>query len=253
MTSKKGTLWKTSWNRARGTPEPAPVAKMRFFTDFEKIPTYNCIYETPGNLTLLGATLPFWVAMVGIGNGGQRMESVEVINNFNVSSAIPTISGAGNFDSGGFTASLTAVGSSYVAAAVCIIKDVVPGVSFSVRGILDNQVSSYDVRAAPFSPPANPLSLIPGTASGGLHGFAGGPFEPTLAEVNQWFLDLKATGQIQDIPGKTSHRYSAASVVGVPVLLPNLGSAGAAQDMDLITLLGNPNPQNVETLVRFSY
>lgn len=251
MTSKKGSLWKSSWNRGRGTPIPNPIGKMAFFENFQS-GANNATYTTSVNSTL-GLALPYWFAVVGIGSA---VHSVLVNNGFTISPAsdvgvvsVDTVVAPGAVAD----AELVVAGDLYVSAAVAVVDDAGGGIP-RVRVYFEDQVISTGVGLGAFAPPANPILFLPGQLPGGLHGFGGGPGIPTGVEIHTWFKQLKALLAIQPIPGKTTHLYSAdAAYPAIPATLTNLGTAGAGQDMTLTTLSGTPAPQNNKLTIRFAY
>jgi hypothetical protein len=251
MTSKKGSLWKSSWNRGRGTPIPDFVGQMAFFENFQS-GANNAVYTTSVNSTL-GLALPYWFAAVGIGSAPH---TVLVNNGFTISPAsdvnavyvdVTVAPGATG------TAGLAVAGDQYVSAVVVVVDDAGGGVP-RARIYFEDQVVVTAVGAGAYSSPASPLLFSPYLLPGGLHGFGGGPGIPTGVEIHTWFKQLRTLLLIPPIPGKTTHLYSAGvAYPAVPATLTNLGTAGAAQDMTLSTLFGAPTPQNNLVYVRFAY
>lgn len=253
MTAKKGMLWKTPWNRGRGTPIPNPLNKMWFFSAFEQDLSNIVRYETAADLTILGASLPFWYAVVGINPGNQYVDSANILQTPYARSDSSRVYANGGSGGVGYTIELPVPSTLFLGALFVIVKEV--GTDFGVRSILNDQAADWVTAASPFPPgPPSPLVLYPGVAAGGLHGFAGGAGEPTLDQVHQWFADLKDTGVIPAIAGMTSHRYTAANTPGtVPAVLTNLGSEGAGQNMDLTVVSGAPVPVNQQLSVRYNW
>ena len=256
MTSKKGSLWKTSWNRGRGTPAPPKSGDMSFFLNFaEKDVVGSAVYLGSVPATL-AAGLPCWFGIVGIGpepnkgfSAGPGFDNALPYSTIN---SLLSTAGVGGLPllGAGEAAPATAP-FSYVCPALYIVRPVDAG--FSVRMILSKGLAtSYDVSEDAFTPASFPVRFAPNT--GGLHGLAGGPFDLTQAEIDYWFDELKSTLIIPPIPGKTSNLYSADSVVGtVPAVLPNLGSAGAAQNLDYTVISGAPSPTNELLPAYFTY
>lgn len=255
MTRNSGTVWKTSWNRKRGTPEVDEV-DMAFFREFTTGSGDNvnrCQYETD-ETSKLGSSATFWFAMVGY----RSNQVANAIPAFSVA-AFTGIAGLGpaSVDASGevsgtsFDVSLDVNADNFVSACVVVVTPADAGARFTVY--LDDQVYGYGTVETFESADSN-LIMNAQSLPGALHGLCGGQgFTPTNAEVKQWFWDLKTNLSIQDIPGKTTHRYSAAEVYPlVPAVLPNLGTE-PGQDMGLVSLSGTPAPTNVILPVRFPY
>lgn len=247
----KGMVWKTAWNRKRGTPEVAPV-NMAFFREFltgAGDAVNRAIYETAG-VSALGSTSTFWFGAVGVYAGFIRaLPTFEVQTTSVVDLVTAVVSLIGSVSE----TDLPVNGADFICAVlVSVTPDDAGGCRVAVR--VDDQVTAFGSAVA-FSAVTDPILFSPGGLPGALHGFCGGQgTTPTQLEVRQWFRDLKTNLAIQEIPGKTTHRYSAASAFPlVPTPLPNLGSAGAAQDLTLTTLSGTPVPTNVLLPVRFPY
>lgn len=258
MTFKKGTLWKTSWNRGRGTPPTSIVGQMAFFSDFQNVDlTNNARYFTAAPPSL-GSAPPFWYAVVGMGGtvagGGGSFSTLPAYDG--------TVSGDGSTGlleaegqvmsaSGDYLLSLANQGSDTVSAVLVIAQLVASAIQ--VRVFFADQMYQYIADAGPFSPPSLALSLHPSGPLGRIHGACGGDVVPTDDEVAQWFADLKANLEITAIPGKTTHLYSAASVFpAVPVTLPNDQNQGT-DDMTYTILSGAPTPANTLINVRFPW
>lgn len=247
-------IWKTPWNRARGTPDVDPSGNMPFFNTFDDGDGNRWEYRSAA-VSTLGAALPFWYGLVGIGIGG----------NF----------GAGGFGGGGWNAAVSgnltqvtytaAVNPTFTLAditdsmtvpdisfveAVIVVVTVLDG-GYRVRAYFQNQQYLVFDSVAAYVPGAPTLQFqLP--FQGALHGAAGGAFDLTSDEMSQWFLDLKSNLAIQAIPGKTSHLYSASSVFPlVPAVLPN---GAGVQTLDL-TAVGAPVsvPANTMVPVKFNY
>jgi hypothetical protein len=248
MTSKKGSLWKTSWNRGRGTP-PAPiVGNMAFFQDFNAGANLSH-YATVVNTTL-GLALPYWFAAVGINRGSQF--ALESGFNITVSSDTDRIDAQASVPGALAAASLGVSGDSYVSAAIAIVTDAGGGVP-RLRVRFEDQQVVTSVGPVPYGPPPSLLQLFPLGLPGGLHGLCGGPGTPTDFEIKTWFKQLKNLLTIPPIPGKTTHLYSAGAVFpAVPAVLTNLGT-DATQNMNLVITLGAPTPANNLIPVRFAY
>jgi hypothetical protein len=253
MTSKKGSLWKTSWNRGRGTPIPEPVGKMAFFQNF-KDGVDSTFYKTTPDSTL-GLALPFWFGIVGIRTGDQKVTGPDTLDNLRPFSDTDIINATGTVNGVAsvlYDVSLPVAGDDYVCAALVRVTEDADGTTFTVRVRLCDQVEARFQGDSITVPPSFPLVLNPNELPGALHGFCGGPGLLTDAEVRTWFRQLRSMLAIQKIPGKTTHLYSAAAVYPlVPATLTNLGS-DATQDMALSTT-GTPAPVNVEIPVRFAY
>lgn len=255
MTSKKGSLWKTSWNRGRGTPLPDPVGQMAFFQAFRGPDALdNAFYGTAPTVSSLGTELPFWYASVGIRTSG-NLQSVNAPSAFETkpSSDVGYVAATGDVSGVGTNLLLGVPGDDFVSATlITVIKT--GATSFRARQFLDDQVYQV-IDGDPFTPATLGLSFAPNRSPGGLHGFAGGQgFTPTDAEIHEWFRALKANLQIKEIIGKTTHRYSAADAYPlVPATLTNLGTAGAAQNLAYTVVGGAPVPANNLISVRFPY
>jgi hypothetical protein len=255
MTAKKGSLWKTSWNRGRGTPAPPKLGNMSFFTDFAEDGVLGSAAYIGSAPSTLADGLPFWFAVVGIdtdttksctaspGFGPVRATSSETAL---ASSALI----GGELVLVGADAPVAAP-SPYVCPVLYLVRPV--GSGFSIRTIVSKGlISEYTVSTDVFTPATFPVSIAP--SIGGIHGLAGGPFALTPDEITAWFDTLKSTLKIPEIPGKTTNLYSAESVAGtVPAVLPNLGSAGAAQDLDYTVLSGAPPSTNQLLSAYFTY
>lgn len=254
MTAKKGSLWKTSWNRARGSA-PQGTVDMAFFRNFRLDALNSAFYETAVPATI-GAALPFWFGIVGVRSvaGDQHVTAAPSIEHVIPSSETDSVAVSG-FIGGAPSAfinlGLAVLGDDYVCAALVRVTQDPTGTGFTVRTRLLDQVEAI-VQGDNYLTPTFPLSLAPSVLPGALHGFCGGPGLLTNAEVRQWFKDLKANLAIQPIPGKTTHLYSAAAVYPtVPSPMANLGT-DATQDVSLTTV-GAPTPENVLIPVRFAY
>lgn len=252
MTAKKGSLWKTSWKRS-GVSPPAPIlGDMLFFQDFA-LGADIARYSTSPNPSSLGLTLPYWFAQVGL-RSGHASNNIPGYTNFSANSDTDEVNAGALIGFGPAGLTLSVPGDDNLSAAIVVVRPYVtpgpPATFYQVLVVLDDQVSQTFTRLVPYTPPTDPLSIQPGQLPGAIHGLAGGPYDLTPDEIHQWFTDLKANLAIQPIPGKTSHLYSAASVVGVPAVLPNGGSAGAAQDMNLSVTGAPPAPQNSPIPVR---
>lgn len=247
MTAKRGTSWKTSWNRKRGTPEVTPV-NMAFFRTFSSTITPEAVYQTTGDSTL-GATATFWFASVGV-HFNQFARASPALG-VQPTSALDNVAAVGFVSGTGFLAELPVSGDDFVCATLVTVTAVGAGARFAVH--VDDQVSTFGT-VATFTPATLELILDAASLPGAFHGFAGGEgVNPSLVEIRQWFKDLKRNLAIQEIPGKTTHLYSAAAVYPlVPGTLTNLGS-DATQDLTLTTLSGTPSPTNVLLPVRFPY
>lgn len=254
MTFKKGTLWKTSWNRGRGTPPTSIVGQMAFFSDFQTddLSIYS-EYRTaapPG----LGAVSPYWFAAVGTGGFGGFFGSFPAYTatvRGNNTTGLVDVDGRVISSAGDYMASLLNQGPDSVSAVLVTVQVVATDVQVQVY--FADQIYQFIADAGSFSPPSVPLLLYPGGSTGRIHGACGGDVMPTADEVAQWFADLKANLEITAIPGKTTHLYSAASVFpAVPVTLPNDQNPGT-DDMTYTVTSGVPTPANTLINVRFPW
>lgn len=255
MTSKKGSLWKTSWNRGRGAPPSPIVGNMAFFQNFRSAVVNNAFYTT-GVLSTLGAALPFWFGVVGIRPlGDQKFSAPNTLDSIRPTSDTDLVNINGTVNgliSVTFDLSVAAPGNDNVCAALVQVTKDPSGTTFTVRVRLCDQVEQVVHGDAASVPPAFPLTMSPNALPGAFHGLCGGPGVLTADEMKTWFKQLKATLVIPGIPGKTTHRYSAGVVFPlVPALLANLGT-DATQNMTLTTV-GAPAPANVLIPVRFPY
>jgi hypothetical protein len=246
MTSKKGSLWKTSWNRGRGTPIPDTIGDMAFFQDFNF--GVNLASYATGVNSSLGLSLPFWFAAVGIRAGGQQVQfsGANRINPLSDADLVKVSATVGTT----VDVELAVAGDDFVSASIVVAEATTLG--YSIKVYFEDQVLQIQQEVLPYFPGAALLRFLPSSLPGALHGFAGGPGVPTPAERHAWFQQLRALLTIQPIPGKTTHLYSAGAVYPtVPALLTNLGT-DATQDLTLVTF-GAPTPANVLIPVRFAY
>jgi hypothetical protein len=253
MTAKKGGLWKTAWNRGRGTGIPDPLGPMAFFQDFAS-PGNTARYSTLGPSTL-ATSLPFWYAAVGMRYGPTQgpVSANPAFFQIKPGSVTDLVSAIGNLSGADtYVLPLAVPGDDFISASLVVVE--ASGLLFRFRVHLDDQVSQRFDSTGPFVPATFPISISPGPLPGAFHGFAGGSVVPTIAEIKQWFTTLKTSLKIPEIPGKTTHRYSVASIppATVPPILPNIGSAGFAQDMTL-SVVGAPTPANVLIPTRFAW
>jgi hypothetical protein len=223
---------------------------MAYFQDFLSPPdvaTYSTVVPST-----LGISLPFWFAVVGI-RQGSPIANVSASPSFGAiaaSTAGQVIADVVVGTANGIP-SLAVIGDDFVSAVIVVARS--SGLTYIINVRLDDQTSVFDPAVGLFPPVTGPLILNPRTLPGAIHGFAGGSSEPTNAEIKAWFTTLKVTLKIPPIPGKTTHLYSADSVFpAVPGFLPNLGSAGPAQDMTLV-VVGAPTPANVLIPTRFPW
>lgn len=257
MTRRTGTLWKTSWNRRRGTPIPDPV-DMPYFILFDNGDGNIAQYRSPVD-SLLGETLPFWFGVVGLGLGGGFRAGGASSSGWagtvfgSPGSPDSTIGGASSVAPGtGESLSMTVPGTVGYAEAVLVVVEE-DGSGFRVRTYFNAQEYIVVYSTDPYTPPAPgvPLILDPGEA-GALHGGCGGDGLLTTAEMSEWFAALKRNASMPSIPGKTTHFYSAADVFpSVPNPLPSAGTE--AQDLELLVIEGQPAPQNIMLPTRFNW
>jgi len=247
MTAKKGSLWKTSWNRGRGSAPPNILGQMAFFQNFTS-GSDIAQYRTSVNSTL-GLTLPFWFASVGINPSAQQAASPAFQTSPSSDLDIVSISADALLTGSGL--SLDVVGDQFVSAGLSVVTAL--DSTFVVRTHFLDQMMGSATGTGPYSPNAGLLHLTSALLPGGFHGFCGGPGAPTLAKIHAWFKALKSNLAIQPIAGMTSHLYSAKQAYPtVPATLLNLGT-DATQNMSLVTVSGTPAPQNNLLDVRFAY
>ncbi len=253
MTFKKGTLWKTSWNRGRGGPPSSVAGQMAFFTGFASEDNAdNSAYFTAG-LPTLGSSSPYWFAVVGTGAatgssffGSLPRYSAEVSS---FTTGVCKAEGQILSAAGDYLASLLNQGDGSVSAVLVTVQGTT---DVQVQVCFADQVFQYIADAGTFAAPNVQLSMYP-FSGGGLHGACGGNVLPTDAEISQWFADLKSNLAIGGVPGKTTHLYSAASVFpAVPATLLNSQNPGT-DNLDYTVLSGAPTPANVLLNVRFPW
>ncbi len=253
MTAKKGTLWKTSWNRGRGTPNPDSVGNMAFFINF--FGDFGVARYQSAALSTLGTSLPFWFAAVGSGVGGTfRAGSISAgwdatvdgdVSPFEASFIAKVAPTFGNIHD-----EMIVPGATFVEAVIVEVS--AHGTGYRVRAFFENQQYQVVYSDAAYVPMSGsvPIQLFP-AESGAFHGGCGGNSALTGDEMRQWFLDLKSNLEIQPIPGKTTHLFTATSVFPlVPATLPN---GAGAQNLDYTVVSDQPVPTNVLVPVRFNW
>ena len=256
MTTRRGMLWKTPWKRDRNKAPLPPGGEMAFFQNFDS-GANSSAYKSVGN-TMLGQSLPFWFGAVsaqqntltnffgavpgaGFGFSAGLLGGTAGLVSGNAEAAPSLVSN-------GQLAVRPAAGTIAVVAILAIVEQAGAGYRLTTYFCRLGQPIKQTV--TPYAPPGA-TQLVLSASTGLIHGAAGGAGVPTAAQVQSWFQQLKLNREVGEIPGLTSHLYSATSVYPlVPAVLPN-GAGG--QNMDYTVIAGAPTPTNVLLAVSFPW
>jgi hypothetical protein len=253
MTSKKGSLWKTSWGRRSALGYQQLAGEMWFFDLLnESDGAYYRYVSAAPNPFVFANPVPFWWGAVFKGaNTGAMKFACDGVNNgvdgvytsLAATDSAPARAFLANVVSSGLpNASFTSVELNYllgqVVAVLFTAVDLGDG-NVRIHGYCDRlylgyvDVLGYIAQTGVFS-----LYQTGDFVGSNVHGFVGGTGTPTEAQIDQWFADTKANFEIAEIAGMTTDRFSATSVQPlVPAVLPN--QVGGGQDLDL-TAFGAP-------------
>lgn len=268
MTRLRGMLWKTPWKRNRPEVASVPVP-MWFFSRFGRtggiFPSSE--YQTPASSPAPGDGLPpFWIGMIGafdLALARQTIvpgQNVFVRRGWVMRDFMSSIVGSVNALEARGQAGTTSIVQSFVPQigadirAIVSLMTVEPDganvkTSLYVDGVLfAQQVGAYT--ASPFQVVMSGEEVETSSPQPYIHGWAGGNALPTLAEIQQWFLDSRYNLEIAAIPGKTSDRFSATSVApAAPAALPNLAGG---QVMNYVVNVP-PDPVALNTLLNVTF
>lgn len=256
MTAKRGSLWKTSWNRSRGHGDP-PQFNMNFLVGFNDAMGNEGAYQS-ALAAALGAAVPFWFGAVGVSGGS--LPAAARFRSLGAWSAAPfDTTSDSQYDALVGAAALAdslAGGPLFVSAVLFRVTAFAP--TFRVEALFNRQQWQNTVGGLPYVAPAQPLEITFPSPLSAFHGGCGGAGTPTDAEMLKWFDDLKSSLSIQPIPARpglsTDHLYRADPVGPAPDPLPDLG-AGPAQNLPIVIVsgAGAPAPTVAAGPVMFSW
>lgn len=264
MSWKKGTQWKSSWNRARQIAPGSQFEQMWFMNLADGYQAAN-----PAPFPFQGTT--FWMGLVTKQFG--TVEGITVFSEisqqllgsgiyyrhystYTPTTLFPYYTEAAALDSGGspennypaskYLNSGVTLGGSVLVSLITVQPE---SLGSRVRVWMDGGLRYSEVVLAVVPAANKPRLFHTTTASGNhpFHGFAGGTVIPTDDEIYTWFQAVRSNLEIQEIPGKTTDLISATSVAPLaPALLPN-GSTG----QDFATVGGAPT-NSLDTVI-FNY
>jgi hypothetical protein len=261
MTSKRNTLWKTSWRRtgpALGTG-PDPIWFFNNFGDNNGV----SLFQQPAAAPTVGTSDPFWAGAIlgtalppaslggcNVGAGGNWDLSLVGSNfTFPASIDVATSTLVGNYAEVTVPPYNSPLSGFQARAVVALIT--VQTVSGQVRQTLwiDGAIRAVSDVNGPYAPGPSLFSLSPQAAL--INSYVGGNALPTDDEVRTWFAATRQALSAQPIPGKTLDRYDAGTTPGV---VPNpLVNLAGGQNAPLIQIGGGPFPTPANTLFQATF
>lgn len=273
MTTKRGTLWKTSWRRQKPAIAAEPVP-MWFFKNDGGAPGSNFLFQQPLASPAIGDTVPpFWMGMIcgsevfttpslspPEGSGVFRTSSWQAeVQHFSPSSGQPNLLRA--IVSGGVSPNLieplplldSPLSPIVLRAVVLMLVVEKVGAADLLESVwIDGALRQQRQTTTTYAPGTLGTTFDP--ARSYINSMAGGNALPTTQEIQDWFQQSRYALPFpvaQQIPGKTLDQYDAGATPGV---VPNpLVNLAGGQNAPLIVSGFPPNPANLLLNATFAY